>query len=224
MKTLLFVIMTGLSISPYCLATESTHSGKGTFYSYGGGGNCSFPTPDETIYTAAMNASDYDNSSACGAYIKVTNTDTNQSITVRIDDQCPECSKGDVDLDKTAFAKIAAIETGIIPISWHYVADPIEENIKLYFKEGSSQWWTGIQVRDHKYPIKTLKYRISGSGNDFTTVERQSYNYFVKNDGFGVGPYDFQITDSKGQTLTVKSISLILNSEIDTAAQFPDAD
>ncbi|WP_342609959.1 expansin EXLX1 family cellulose-binding protein [Vibrio tritonius] len=205
-------------------AAETTHTGKGTFYGYGGGGNCSFPVPDSSIYTAAMNKTDYNNSQACGGFAQVTNTDTNQTVIVRIDDQCPECAKGSIDLDQKAFAQIAAIETGIIPISWHYIADPNDKNMKLYFKEGSSQWWTGIQVRDHKYPITKLEYRISGSGESFTEVTRQPYNYFVKNDGFGVGPYDFRITDSKGQKLTVSSVALTLNSEIDTAMQFPNAD
>ncbi len=202
-------------------ADSSVHTGEGTFYGYGGGGNCSFPMPDDTIYTAAMNATDYDGSAACGAVIEVTNMNTNQTVTVRIDDQCPECAKGDVDLDQDAFAEISPLVAGRIPISWKYVANEQAGNMKLYFKEGSSQWWTAIQVRDHKYPIVAMSYRVSGSGNDYTQLERKPYNYFVKNNGFGIGPYDFLITDFWGQTVEVKSVSLILNTEIDTAMQLP---
>jgi expansin (peptidoglycan-binding protein) len=85
-----------------------------------------------------MNATDYDGSAACGGLIVVTNDDTGLSVTVRIDDQCPECAKGDVDLDQNAFAQIAEIEKGRIPISWHYIANDQAGNMKLYFKEGST--------------------------------------------------------------------------------------
>jgi expansin (peptidoglycan-binding protein) len=206
--------------TPLSLADSSTHSGEGTFYGYGGGGNCSFPK-NNNILTAAMNATDYAGSAACGGVIVVTNDDTGLSVTVRIDDQCPECAKGDVDLDQNAFAQIADISKGRIPISWHYVANDQAGNMKLYFKEGSSQWWTAVQVRDHLYPIAKLGYRITGSGSGFIDLPRQPYNYFLASGGFGVGPYDFRITDFWGQTVEVSGISLVVSSEIDTGTQFP---
>jgi expansin (peptidoglycan-binding protein) len=205
---------------PLSHADSSPHSGEGTFYGYGGGGNCSFPKPDN-IQTAAMNATDYDGSAACGGVIVVTNDDTGLSVTVRIDDQCPECAKGDVDLDQNAFAQIAEISKGRIPISWHYVANDQAGNMKLYFKEGSTRWWTAVQVRDHLYPIAKLGYRITGSGSDYTDLPRKPYNYFLDSGGFGDGPYDFRITDFWGQTVEVSGISLVVTSEIDTGMQFP---
>jgi hypothetical protein len=45
---------------------QQMHTGQGTFYGYGGGGNCSFPKPSE-ILTAAMNTADYNTAQACGA-------------------------------------------------------------------------------------------------------------------------------------------------------------
>lgn len=206
--------------SSLCLADSSTHYGEGTFYGYGGGGNCSFPVPDSML-TAAMNATDYNGSAACGGVIVVTNENTGLSVTVRIDDQCPECAAGDVDLDQDAFVQIADISAGRIPISWHYVANDQAGNMKLYFKEGSSQWWTGVQVRDHLYPISRLEYRITGSGNNYVDVSREPYNYFVEYSGFGVGPYDFRITDFWGQSVEVTAVPLVLTTEIDTGVQFP---
>jgi hypothetical protein len=168
-----------------------------------------------------MNASDYNGSSACGGVIVVTNEDTGLSVTVRIDDQCPECAPGDVDLDQDAFAQIADIATGRIPIRWRYRANDQAGSIKLVFKEGSSQWWTGVQVRDHLYPISRLEYRVTGSGNGYQEVSRQPYNYFVDASGFGVGPYDFKITDFWGQSVEVSGVALTLGSEINTGRQFP---
>ncbi len=201
-------------------ADSSTHMGEGTFYGYGGGGNCSFPNP-ENMLTAAMNATDYAGSAACGGVIVVTNEDTGLSVTVRVDDQCPECAEGDVDLDQAAFEEIADIVTGRIPINWHYIANNQAGNLKLFFKEGSSQWWTAVQIRDHLYPVSSVEYRITGSGSDYISLPRKTYNYFVATSGFGVGPYDFRITDFWGQTVEVGGISLVLTTEVDTGVQFP---
>ena len=137
-------------------ADSSTHTGKGTFYDYTGGGNCSLPVSTTTL-TAAMNASDYANSAACGGFIKITNNDTGLSVTVRVDDQCPECAPGNVDLDQDAFAQIANLATGIIPISWQYVANAQAGNLKLYFEGSSSQWWTAVQVRDTAIRLQNWK-------------------------------------------------------------------
>ncbi len=200
-------------------ADSSTHTGKGTFYDYTGGGNCSLPVSTTTL-TAAMNASDYANSAACGGFIKVTNTDTGLSVTVRVDDQCPECAPGNVDLDQDAFAQIANLATGIIPIRWQYVANDQVGNLKLYVEESSSQWWMAVQVRDHLYPIAKLEARLSGSGNAYTTIARESHNYFVAPSGLGIGPYDFRITDFWGQTIDVPSIPLMPGVELDTGTQF----
>ncbi len=200
-------------------ADSSTHTGKGTFYDYSGGGNCSLPVSTTTL-TAAMNATDYANSAACGGFIKVTNNDTGLSVTVRVDDQCPECAPGNVDLDQDAFAQIANLATGIIPIRWQYVANDQAGNLKLYFEGSSSQWWTAVQVRDHRYPIAKLEARLSGSSNAYTSVARESHNYFVAPSGLGSGPYDFRITDLWGQTVEIKAIQLMPGVELDSGTQF----
>ncbi|CAG8998715.1 MAG: Expansin-YoaJ [Candidatus Celerinatantimonas neptuna] len=213
-------IIPAIALSPLTQASSTTeHSGEGTFYSYGGGGNCSFPT-DDSILTTAINATDYNGSQACGGMILVTSTATGKSVKVRVDDQCPECSKGDLDLDQTAFAKIDDTSKGNIPITWHYIANNNAGDIKLYFKEGSSQWWTAVQVRDSRYRITKLEYRQSNT-TTYTTLPRTTYNYFLASSGFGTGPYDFRITDSKGQSIEVYNIPLTVTTEIDTGKQLP---
>jgi len=198
---------------------QQMHTGQGTFYGYGGGGNCSLPKPTE-ILTAAMNTADYNTAQACGACIQVTNLNTQQSVVVRVDDRCPECAAGDVDLSQDAFAKISPLGAGRIPISWKYVSCT-PPTAKLYFKEGSSQWWTGVQVRDHRSPVASLAYRASGSTGAFTPLGREMYNYFIAPSGMGAGPYDIQITDVFGQTLTANGVALSITTEIDLGRQFP---
>ena len=199
---------------------QSTHTGRGTFYGYGGGGNCSFPMPGSAVLTAAMNAADYNGSQACGAYIEVTNLNTQQTVVVRIDDQCPGCGVGDVDLSQEAFAKISPLGVGQIPITWKYVSGP-SSPAKVYFKEGSSQWWAGIQVREHRNPVAALAYRATGSGAAYNNLGREAYNYFIAPNGMGAGPYDLRITDVFGQVLDVGSVPLTITTEISLGMQFP---
>jgi expansin len=194
------------------------HQGKATFYGYGGGGNCSLPVPD--MLTAAMNQSDYAGSQACGACAEVTNANTGQSVVVRIDDQCPECAPGDIDLSEPAFAQIGPREAGILPITWRYVACSYP-SMKLYFKEGSSQWWTAVQVREHRYPIKSLAWRASGSGAAYVTLPREPYNYFLAASGMGPGPYDIRITDANDQVIVATSVPLAVTTPLDIGQQFP---
>jgi len=194
-----------------------THYGEGTFYGYSGGGNCSFPPPSGL--TAAMNEADYNGAQACGACIVVTNPANGLSVEVRIDDRCPECAPGDVDLDEEAFVQIAARELGRIPISWAYVACT-PPTLSLYFKEGSNPWWTAIQVRDHRYPVASVAWRPAGS-TKFTKLPREMYNYFVAASGMGAGPYDFKITDVFGQVVRVYKVALNVGADIPTKKQFP---
>lgn len=57
----------------------------------------------------------------CNRRIKVTNPANGKSVTVKIVDTCPPCSSGDVDLSPKAFAAIADMSLGRIPIKWSWV-------------------------------------------------------------------------------------------------------
>ncbi|MGB1905963.1 MAG: expansin EXLX1 family cellulose-binding protein [Spongiibacter sp.] len=198
--------LTTLIASAALLADTSTHAGVGTHYDYQGGGHCSFTTPRH-VMTAAMNATDYQGSAACGGLVVVTNTDNDLSVVVRIDDECPECAPGDIDLDRRAFVAIAQSVTGRIPIRWHYLPNDQDGTLKLHFKEGSSQWWTAVQVRNHRYPIAQLAYRSAGRGA-YQPLPREPYNYFIAHSGMGHGPYDFRLTDFTGHTVELHGVTL----------------
>lgn len=197
---------------------KTVHEGDGTYYQYTEGGNCSFPPP--TILTAAMNNTDYDGAKACGGCIVVTNPANGKSVQVRIDDRCPECAPGDVDLDQEAFAKIADLVQGRIPIRWKYVACT-PPTLSLYFDPGSTQWWTSVQVRDHRYPVAKLAWRVSGSGATFKESPRELYNVFIPPGGMGTGPYDFKLTDVYGQVVKLTNVALSPGQVVKTTKQFP---
>lgn len=200
-----FTIIIGLSIHlGYSQCLETVYKGEGTFYGYTGGGNCSFPHPYSALYSAALNAPQYGNSQLCGACAEVTGP--KGSITVSIEDQCPECKLGDLDFAQNAFPFIADPIAGRVPISWKIVPCPVKGSLSFQFKEGSSQYWAGIQVRNHRFPISKFEYK--NDKNVYVTLPRENYNYFTAASGMGPGPYDFRVTDILGQVLEIGKIPL----------------
>ncbi|MFW5741600.1 MAG: expansin EXLX1 family cellulose-binding protein, partial [Myxococcota bacterium] len=177
-------------------AGGEVHSGEGTFYGADGSGNCSFDPSPHDLMVAAMNESDYAGSEACGGCIHVVGPDG--EVTVRIVDRCPECAPGDVDLSAEAFAQIADPADGRVPITWTDVRCEVSGPIVYRFKEGSSRWWTAIQVRNTRWAVRSLEVKIGGS---YVEVPREMYNYFVYAAGMGEGPYDLRVTDIRGQVL-----------------------
>jgi expansin (peptidoglycan-binding protein) len=166
---------------------------------------------------AAMNYPQFGNADFCGAYINVTGPQG--SVIVRIVDMCPECQYGDIDMSPEAFAQIAEISQGRVPISWQQVSYPLEGPIVYHFKDGSNQWWTAVQVRNHRNPIIKLEYRTNNGS--WVTVPRTTYNYFVESSGMGPGPYSFRVTDVFGYTLLDNGIPHIEDGTVSGSSQFP---
>ncbi|MGL5866577.1 MAG: expansin EXLX1 family cellulose-binding protein, partial [Dermatophilaceae bacterium] len=197
--------------------SEGYRTGEGTYYAATGEGNCSFEKSPENMMVAAMNQSDYGNASLCGAFVEVNGPKGTQ--VVRIVDRCPECKPGDIDLSQQAFVRIADQIDGRVPIRWRIVSPEATGPVAYRFKEGSTQYWTAVQVRNNRHPIAKFEYRI-GAG-PFKEVERSIYNYFVVNQGMGPGPYTFRVTDIYGHTLTDENIALSVGKEIAGAGSFP---
>ena len=197
---------------------EPTHTGEATYYDFAdGSGNCGFPATPNDLMVGAMNATDYAGSAVCGTCAHLTGP--SGEVTARIVDQCPECKQGDIDLSPSAFAKIAAVELGRVDISWQYVPCTVSGPIRYFFKEGSNQWWTAVQIRNHLNAIAKLEY--DAGGGNFVAVNRESYNYFVADQGMGPGPYSFRVTDVYGSVLTDTGIAHVEAGEVPGAAQFP---
>lgn len=194
----------------------SIHSGEGTYYDADGTGNCGFPASPGNLMVAAMNHTDYNNAALCGAYIQVNGPQG--SIIVRIVDRCPECPQGDVDMSPQAFDLIADLPQGRVPITWQLVSYPVDGPIVYHFKDGSNQWWTAVQIRNHRNPITKFEY---WNGSQWLEAPRQEWNYFVEANGMGPGPYTFRVTDSLGHTLTDSGIPHIENGSIPGSNQFP---
>jgi expansin (peptidoglycan-binding protein) len=201
-----------------CTADDRVHTGEATYYTFADGtGNCSFDATPSDLMLGAMNHTDYAASAVCGACVRLTGP--NATITIRIVDQCPECPAGDIDLSPQAFEQIAALSAGRVPISWQYVSCSWTGPIVYHFKEGSNQWWTAVQIRNHVNRVATVEYRDSGGA--WKQVERLDYNYFVEASGMGPGPYAFRVTDVYGQVLEDTGIPFVEAGDTAGAGQFP---
>ncbi|RZS52275.1 expansin EXLX1 family cellulose-binding protein [Sphaerotilus mobilis] len=182
-----------------------TFQGDGTFYDYSAGavanpdtaGACSLGAVNDRMI-AAMNAADYAGSAACGAQLVVRGP--NGSVTVRVVDKCPECAPGDVDLSAEAFERIAAPIDGRVDVSWQAEPASVAGPVSYRYKEGSSRFWTAIQVRNHRLPIAKLEIRPVGS-TGWVTVGRTDYNYFVHAQTVPDGALEVRVTASDGSTL-----------------------
>jgi len=197
---------------------EEMRSGEATYYDFAdGSGNCGFDKSPEDLMIGAMNHDDYADSAACGACVELTGP--NGALTIRVVDQCPECPKGDIDLSPDAFAKIADLSAGRVPISWQYAGCAVDGPIRYHFKEGSNPYWTAVQIRNHRYAVAKLEYQ-SPDGS-WKAVERLDYNFFVEASGMGAGPYAFRVTDVYGQVLEDSGVPFVEAGDSPGKAQFP---
>lgn len=192
-----------------------TGKGEATYYAADGTGACSFEASADKL-VAAMNETDYARAAWCGACLEVTGP--HGQVTVRVVDSCPGCKSGSLDLSPEAFAQIAPLDAGRVSITWRNVACEVAGPLAYHFKERSNPFWTGIQVRDHRYPISKLEsWDAQGKLHE---IKRADYNYFVAS-GLGPGPYAFRVTDTQGHTRFDAFIPLTPDKTVPGRVQFP---
>ena len=189
--------------------------GEGTYYGADGSGNCSYDPSPGDLLVAAMNDPQYANSSVCGMCADVTGP--LGKVTVRIVDRCPECKTGDLDLSLQAFTRIAEQSAGRVKISWVPVACTVSGPVSFRFKEGSSQYWMAVQVRNSRLPINKIELQ---QGNSWITLEQQSYNYYIRSSNPGPGPFTFRVTALDGQQLTESGVALMPAAVVQGTQQF----
>ncbi|MER6069577.1 expansin EXLX1 family cellulose-binding protein [Streptomyces sp. NPDC001817] len=194
----------------------TTYRGVATAYQAGdGNGACLFgPSPD--LMVAAMNTTDYESSRACGAYVLVRAAN-GASVTVRITNECPApCAPGQLDLSQQAFAKLADLAVGRIPVTWSLLSPGNVGTISIRYKTGSSPYWCGIQAIGHRNPVAALEIRTS---DGWRQLPRTDYDYFLSADGSGCGGA-IRITDIYGERLTITGIALRPGVVQPTGVQF----
>jgi expansin len=212
------LVLLSATLGAFCQPDSGNivHTGQATYYNATGDGACMFGPSPGNLMVCAMDSAEYDTAAVCGASIHVVGP--SGEVTVRIVDLCPECPRGNVDLSKQAFAKIADTILGRVSITWRYVETSVTGPIAYRIKTGSNPWWVGIQILYHRNPIVKLE---ADSAGKWIAIPRMSYNYFVDASGLGPGPYSFRVTDLYGQQLTDANIPLSPDVITPGAANFP---
>ncbi len=199
----------------------TVHSGFATFYGGGYEGGCAMldPISKEDYWITAMNIFDYNNAQLAGAFLEVTGE--LGTIQVLVTDLLPEGQKGDLDLYVDAFPLIAPAEKGKVPVTWKIIPldSAADAPVSYKYKEGTTEFWCGVQVRNHRYPIAKLEYLDEKTG-EFVEIERRNYNYF-ESDSMGAGPFTFRITDIYGAVIVDKNIPLTPDEIQMGHVQFP---
>jgi expansin (peptidoglycan-binding protein) len=170
-------------------------AGIATYYDADGSGHCMFDPSPADLDVAAVNAPQYAGAALCGACAMVEGP--LGSVTVRLVDECPECQYGHLDLSREAFAKIAEVRAGRVDIIWTVVGCDSLGPIQYKFKDGANQWWTAVQVRNHRLPLARFEANLNG----WVEIPRFDYNYFVRESGFGAGATEVRVTAIDGQVL-----------------------
>ncbi|KAJ3035155.1 hypothetical protein HDV00_004277 [Rhizophlyctis rosea] len=181
---------------------SSGGTGDITYYGDSSSGNaCLLPTVPDNLFAAYSGAS-WSNGLQCGACATVTGP--NGSVTVKLINKCPECAPGSLDLSTTAFSKIAPLSAGRVHnVSWKFVACPVSSGgLKIAWKDGSTQWWFGIQARNSPYAIQNIEVL---KGSSYVGLTRQDYNFFT-GDGAGSG-VTVRVTDVKGTQTVLKGLT-----------------
>ncbi|GAA0983636.1 hypothetical protein GCM10009555_055800 [Acrocarpospora macrocephala] len=182
---------------------DGAENGWAYFYEPPAGpGNCSLPAAGQLF--VSVSAGEYAGSQACGGYLDVTGP--RGTVRVQVVDQCVKCGKGELDLSRPAFAKIAQPGAGVTRVVYSRVRNPKVDNpLGFRVKAGSSVYWLAVQVLDHGNPLRSVRIREGGHWRD---LRRGGDNYWVFEHGPGAGPFTLRVTDVFGQRATAGGVVL----------------
>ncbi|MGZ4626011.1 MAG: expansin EXLX1 family cellulose-binding protein [Kineosporiaceae bacterium] len=179
------------------------------------GGNCMFPTVPANKLTVAAGPDLYARGAACGGYLAVTSG--SRTIRVKIDNQCPECGRGHIDLSDEAFAALAPLGRGLIPITYRIVTNPpLSRGLSFVVKSGSSRYWLALLVDNAGNRLRSVEVQTGGR---WLALSRTDYGYWVANSGAGSGPFTVRVTDVGGHGAVARGIRLAPNAVQQTAVR-----
>ncbi|KAK4518396.1 uncharacterized protein ATC70_008613 [Mucor velutinosus] len=107
-------------------SSAKKYSGKATWFipsREGGSMSACRKYEADDDYVVAMNAVQYGRmnkvSDVCGKRVRIYHG--GKSVDAVINDACPSCKYGDLDLTKPVFGKLGKFKTGILDITWRYI-------------------------------------------------------------------------------------------------------
>jgi expansin (peptidoglycan-binding protein) len=225
-------VITSSNYCPQDPGGPTTYTTVGTFYQnlveWPGTGNCGYAVGDyDPTYYCAIDGhtkDDYQAGLACGACVAVHDTGNGKSVTMMVVDQCGTCINPDqIDMSPSAFAVMEPGMPGQINITWTFVQCPLSllnvgganptDNITYNFQATCNQWYAPIQFMDSLFPITAVQ--VSNNGSAYTPLGLMpSFGgdaYWGLNNGggdnIGAGPYNFILTDVRGDSVTLGPVN-----------------
>jgi len=182
--------------------------------------SCGYGGWDMGTHLAALSMADFQDSKMCGACIRIDGP-TGHTI-AKVIDKCKFCAEDEIVMTEEAFQDITTDDPwNWVKAKWQLVSCPVEGPVRYHYKFGSSPYWTAVQVRNARHPIKRLEYSAD-NGQTFSEPEFEDWNYYVDGSGMGNGPYTFRITDMFDQVIVDKGIELLPDDELPGQNQFPE--
>lgn len=191
------------------------NGGKGSVTTYGSitaketslGGACNYGQTNIQYYAAIhVNVSPgddkgpWDGGAACGGcvHVRARTPEGWKEVTVRITDRCPDANCG-VDLGGAPAADIMGNRVGRYYGEWEFVScEGVDgvwgDSTSLWVKEGASEFWSIIQVRNPKDMVKSIT--ILGEGGESRELEM-----VVGTENFWTVPQAVLQTDSRYRVL-----------------------
>jgi len=172
-----------------------TKTGEAVYYDANGRGSCSLTFGKEASVLSAPNEV-YNAIQSCGQCLEVTGPKGTEVVMVA--DRCNDCAPNKLVINKPAFEKIAGKTLGKADVTWKAVPCAVAGNLEYRFKKTSSEYWTAIQVRNHKVPVKSVAWK---KGSDWVEMTRSDDNYFVAAKGVGAKSVTLKVTSTDGQSI-----------------------
>lgn len=172
----------------------ASHSGEAVYYDANARGACSLTFGKNASVLSAPNVV-YNKIEACGQCLEVTGP--GGTAVIQVVDRCNTCADDLLVINKPAFDKIAGTaSSGREKISWKQVPCDVSGNLELRIKKSSSAYWTAIQIRNHRLPIRAVSFK---QGDKWVAMTRSNDNYFVAEKGVGAGGFTLRIEANDGQ-------------------------
>ncbi|GIG40547.1 expansin EXLX1 family cellulose-binding protein [Cellulomonas phragmiteti] len=191
-------------------------TGVATYYTAAGSGGACMPlTFPANGYTAAAGPALFDDGRACGSWVEVTGA--RGTVLVKIDNLCPECEPGHLDLSAEAFAAVDDPVKGVVPIVSRVVRNPpVTGGLDVKVKDGSSQWWLGLHLDNVGNAVALVE--VADGDGAFRPLTRQFWGWTLESSP-GAGPYRVRVTDVHGQSAVADGITLTPGVLQSTAAR-----
>ncbi|PPR05919.1 hypothetical protein CVT26_008813 [Gymnopilus dilepis] len=104
------------------LEARLTRVGRGTWY-YPGLGNCGDDNnSSELVLAIGKSLYDQNGGGNCNQYVQITNVANGKTAIGQTKDSCPGCGDNDLDMSPALFEKLGSLSTGVLDISWHFMA------------------------------------------------------------------------------------------------------